>query len=71
MAFSSRYDGITSERLLHAFALQEIEGNPASDEELDQYRRMQAKGWSDARQSKFVLWQLNRKYCKYRTEESG
>lgn len=54
MALSSRYDGISSKRLRHAFALQEIESSPASDEEISLYRRMQGKGWPEKTQAKVM-----------------
>ncbi|UWQ44052.1 hypothetical protein K3718_21405 (plasmid) [Leisingera aquaemixtae] len=54
MALSSRYDGISSKRLRHAFALQEIENSPASDEEINLYRRMQRKGWPEKTQAKVM-----------------
>ena len=34
-------------RLRHAFAMQEIESSPASDEEISLYKRMQGKGWTE------------------------
>lgn len=61
MGLSARYDGITSKRLRHAFAMQEIESSPPSNDELKLYQRMQRKGWTDQRQARvmrrIVLWQ--------------
>ena len=54
MTLSARYDGIRSELLLHAFAMQEIEGSPASDEEINLNRRMQDKGWTEMTQGKVM-----------------
>ena len=54
MALSARYDGIRSKRLRHAFAMQEIESSPASDEEISIYKRMQDKGWTERTQAKVM-----------------
>lgn len=54
MALNTRYDGIGSKRLRHAFALQEIENSPASDEEIKLYKRMQRKGWTEQTQAKVM-----------------
>lgn len=54
MALSARYDGISSKRLRHAFAMQEIESSPASDEEISLYKRMQGKGWTEQTQAKVM-----------------
>lgn len=54
MALGARYDGIKSKLLRHAFAMQEIEGSPATDEEIELYRRMEDKEWASERQVRFV-----------------
>ncbi|MCZ4258702.1 hypothetical protein [Sulfitobacter sp. G21635-S1] len=62
MALSSRYDGISSKRLRHGFAMQEVENSPATDEEIELFRRMEKKGWSGDRQARFVVGSVKRQY---------
>ncbi|WP_208354610.1 hypothetical protein [Pseudaestuariivita rosea] len=54
MSLDARYDGVRSERLRHAFAMQEIESSPPTDAELQLYARMENKGWSDQRMAKVM-----------------
>ena len=54
MGLGSRYDCIKSERLRHAFAMQEIESSPPTDAEIHLYARMEGKGWSDQRMAKVM-----------------
>ncbi|MCF6433427.1 MULTISPECIES: hypothetical protein [unclassified Leisingera] len=62
MALSERYDGIRSKRLRHGFAMQEVENSPATDEEIELFRRMENKGWSGDRQARFVIARVKRRY---------
>ena len=62
MALSARYDGIRSKRLRHGFAMQEVENSPATDEEIELFRRMEDKGWSGDRQARFVVGRVKRRY---------
>ncbi|WP_282092822.1 hypothetical protein [Epibacterium ulvae] len=69
MALGPRYDGIRSKLLRHAFAMQEIEGSPATDEEIELFRRMESKGWSGERQARFVRYRIFRRYRHLKSAE--
>lgn len=69
MALGPRYDGIRSKLLRHAFAMQEIEGSPATDEEIELFRRMEDKGWSGERQARFVRYRIFRRFRHLRSAE--
>ena len=70
MTLSARYDGIHSKLLRHAFAMQEIEGSPASDEEIRLYRRLQDKGWTEQRQARVMRRLVLREAARYRAEQT-
>jgi len=54
MALSARYDGIKSKRLRHAFAMQEIEGSPMTDEDILLFQKVESKAWSRKRQGEVI-----------------
>jgi translation elongation factor EF-Tu-like GTPase len=60
MSVRDRFGGIESKRLRHAFATQEIEDNPMTPDEIRMFRKMEEKGWSAERQTKFLLRNITR-----------
>lgn len=60
MSKEDRFGGVKSKRLRHAFATQEIESNPMTASEIRMFRRMEVKGWSPDRQTKFVVGNITR-----------